>query len=238
MQLIPVMDLLQGQVVRAVRGERGAYQPVRSLLCASSEPVAVARALTRHCASPLLYLADLDALLGGAAQTALLHELLAALPELDLWVDAGFADRAAAARWCAALGPLAARVTPVFASETLRDADALQGLCAGDDAARAGCILSLDRRQGRRMDAAGCWDTPSAWPTRVIVMTLERVGAGAGPDLQTLAAVRRSAPGVALIGAGGIRDEADLAAAAAAGASAWLVASALHDGAIGPQARR
>jgi phosphoribosylformimino-5-aminoimidazole carboxamide ribotide isomerase len=33
-----------------------------------------------------------------------------------------------------------------------------------------------------------------------------------------------------LIGAGGIRDAADLAQAAQAGAWGWLVASALHDG--------
>jgi phosphoribosylformimino-5-aminoimidazole carboxamide ribotide isomerase len=84
------------------------------------------------------------------------------------------------------------------------------------------------------MDAAGCWDTPDAWPQRVIVMTLERVGAGEGPDLQTLADVQRSAPCARLIGAGGIRHVADLRAAEAAGATAWLVASALHDGAIPP----
>ena len=60
-------------------------------------------------------------------------------------------------------------------------------------------------------------------------MTLERVGADAGPDLDTLAEVRRKAPQAMLIGAGGIRHPADLARAADAGADAWLVASALHD---------
>ena len=42
--------------------------------------------------------------------------------------------------------------------------------------------------------------------------------------------VRRRAPeGTTLIGAGGIRHAADLAAGREAGADAWLVASALHD---------
>ncbi len=39
MILIPVIDLMQGQVVRAVRGDRGSYRPIVSGLCAGSDPV-------------------------------------------------------------------------------------------------------------------------------------------------------------------------------------------------------
>ena len=60
-------------------------------------------------------------------------------------------------------------------------------------------------------------------------MTLERVGSGAGPDLETMAQFHRSAPATTLVGAGGVRSDDDLARGRAAGASAWLVASALHD---------
>jgi phosphoribosylformimino-5-aminoimidazole carboxamide ribotide isomerase len=80
------------------------------------------------------------------------------------------------------------------------------------------------------MDRAGCWQAPELWPRDVIVMTLDRVGSAAGPDLLTLAEVRRCAPAARLVGAGGIRNAGDLALARAAGAQAWLVASALHDG--------
>ena len=90
-------------------------------------------------------------------------------------------------------------------------------------------LFDLDRRDGQRLDAAGCWEAPALWPQRVIVMTLERVGSGAGPDLQTLRAVQAKAPQAKLVGAGGLRSPADLALASAAGAAAWLVASALHD---------
>jgi phosphoribosylformimino-5-aminoimidazole carboxamide ribotide isomerase len=40
-----------------------------------------------------------------------------------------------------------------------------------------------------------------------------------------------------LVGAGGIRNPADLARASDAGAHAWLVASALHDGRLPPVPR-
>jgi len=226
MLLIPVIDLMRGQVVRAVRGDRKAYRPIVSQLCAGSDPVDVGRALCSHCASGRLYVADLDALTGGAVQVDAVHALLQTLPTLELWLDAGFADAAAASALRARLGPAGERVVSVFASESLRSLAALRDAFAP---AHAG-VLSLDRRDGRRLDPAGCWDHSELWPGRVIVMTLERVGADAGPDLDTLREVRARAPAAQLVGAGGIRDAGDLARAQAAGAYAWLVASALHDG--------
>lgn len=92
LNLIPVVDLLKGQVVRAVRGDRKAYRPIVSALCASSDPVTVARILCEHCAARQLYVADLDALQGGAVQIAVLADLLRALPGIELWLDAGLAD--------------------------------------------------------------------------------------------------------------------------------------------------
>lgn len=233
MQLVPVIDLMHGQAVRAVRGDRASYRPVQSRLCEGSDPVTVARALCAHCDAQRLYVADLDALTGGEPQVAVLRQLLRSLPAVELWLDAGFADVQAAQQLRERLGADSARVVTIFASESLRSREALERCCADRHAA----VLSLDRRDGRVIDAAGCWESPSLWPERVIVMTLERVGADAGPDLDTLREVQARSPGTKLVGAGGIRHEADLDSAAAAGAHAWLVASALHDGRL-PPARR
>jgi phosphoribosylformimino-5-aminoimidazole carboxamide ribotide isomerase len=230
--VIPVLDLMGGQVVRALRGERQHYQPMRSRLCAGSDPVDLARALCRHSGSDRLYIADLDALLGGAAQVALLRRLLEALPGLRLWLDAGWRDASAARALWAELGDAGEAIDPVYASEALQDSAALAGCFADGDELGRRALLSLDRRGGQRLDPAGCWQRPDLWPQRVIVMTLERVGSGAGPDLTTLTALREGAPDRAYFGAGGVRRAEDLRAAAAAGAAGWLVASALHDGGL------
>src|SRR5690606_34833917 len=150
-----------------------------------------------------------------------------ALPGVALWLDAGLADAVAGEALRAQFGADAERVVLVFGSESLRSREALERCFAEEQG--AGAVLSLDRRDGRRLDAAGCWDAVDLWPQRLIVMTLERVDSGAGPDLDTLQAVRALTPGATVIGAGGIRSPDDLARAAAAGADAWLVASALHD---------
>lgn len=224
---------MHGEVVWARRGDREAYRPIKSSLTEGCEPIAVAKALLARCpvalASPLLYGADLDALRGGAPQAPLLGRLAGALAGVEVWWDAAFAD-ADAARALDAQAGAPPNWRPVFGSESLADETALRAL-AGDPRA----ILSLDRRDDRLVDRAGCWTHPEAWPDTVIVMTLERVGSAAGPDLATLARVRRQAGGQRRVfGAGGLRDAADAAAAAAAGADGWLVASALHAGTLIP----
>lgn len=267
MQVIPVLDLLDGHVVRAQRGDRTTYRPIRSTLTGTSEPLVVARALIAATAARVLYVADLGAILERGPHHAELAALRAALPDIEIWLDAGYADYRSMhatlkqiehadvpARMSTAtatedananvnatinahvdvnakIGPYTgsprATLVPVFGSESLRDPHALR------DAQAAGFspILSLDRRAGRLVGEPSLAHSSDTWPPRVIAMTLDQVGSYEGPDLATIADLRAYArPGTAIVGAGGIRHRADLDAAAAAGASAWLVASALHDG--------
>ncbi|MCI1192550.1 HisA/HisF-related TIM barrel protein [Calidifontimicrobium sp. SYSU G02091] len=233
--IVPVIDVMGGRVVHAVRGERRAYRPIESALVAGDDPVAVARALLRAVGTStgggVLYLADLDAIQGAAAQHEVVAALLEALPGVELWVDAGFADADAVRGFAGRLRRRPTGWRPVYGSETLSRNPG--GAPPWQDDARA--ILSLDHRGGP-LDPAGCWQRPEQWPATLIVMTLERVGSGGGPDLATFAAQRRRAGGRRCFGAGGIRDARDLDAAAAAGADGWLVASALHDGRLRPAA--
>jgi uncharacterized protein related to proFAR isomerase len=235
---IPVMDLLGGQVVRAVRGDRLAYRPIASALCRSSEPLTVAHTLCAHCGTQRLYVADLDALMGGVAQVDVLRTLIEAAPGRELWLDAGFADAGAADALLQRLGDHAGEcVVPVYGSESLRSRAALAEAFSATTPYGTRAALSLDRRGDEKLDPAGCWQAPYLWPPRVIVMTLDRVGSEAGPDLDTVREVRRHLATGMLIGAGGIRDADDLGLAAEAGADAWLVASALHDLRLAPAAR-
>ena len=227
-----MLDLARGQVVRGVRGERSAYRPIVSSLVAGSDPQAIATALlpsapVRRASNVPLYVADLDAIQGAGAQIDTLRRLLELRDDLCLWLDAGLSSLAAGAALRVALGTTGERVRLVYGSESLAAGGASQGLADDPQA-----ILSLDCRLSRPLDPAGLWSRPALWPRTVIVMTLDRVGAAAGPDLQTLARLRALAPDRVWVGAGGVRDRADLDTAATTGASAWLVASALHDGTL------
>ncbi|SEP25187.1 phosphoribosylformimino-5-aminoimidazole carboxamide ribotide isomerase [Methylobacterium sp. ap11] len=218
-EVVPVLDLRGGLVVRARAGDRDAYAPIVTPLSPGPAPADVARGLLAAWPARRLYVADLDAIVDGAPpDLGALRAILAACPGIELWVDAGFSSEAGVTAFLASgLG------RPVLGSESQVD-DALVRRI-GDRA-----VLSLDSRDGAPMGPMVLHEDPSAWPPEVIVMTLARVGSGAGPDLAGLRAFRARAPHVAFYAAGGLRGPEDLPALDEAGAAGVLVASAIHDG--------
>jgi phosphoribosylformimino-5-aminoimidazole carboxamide ribotide isomerase len=227
MQIIPVIDLKQGEVVHARMGERDRYAPIRSPLAAGSAPVDIVAGLLRLHPFHALYAADLDAIAGTGDNGAALAAIRAAFPALSLWLDAGFAQAGACRAWLES-GP----GMLVLGSEAQRDERLLGELLHARGADRV--ILSLDFRGESFVGPPALLERPALWPERVIVMTLARVGSSAGPDLDRLAALQARAPDRRFFAAGGVRGPEDLAALRQLKAAGVLVASALHDGRLGP----
>lgn len=226
LEIIPVIDLRQGQVVHARMGQRANYQPIRSTLCPGSSPIEIGSALLALHPFPILYAADLDAIQGSGNNDAALRQLRQHFPEVMLWVDAGFRAPHQCLEWLRrGIGDL------VLGSESQSDWQGLQSLIRSPEAGRV--ILSLDYSGDRFLGPEEVLDT-ALWPARAIVMTLARVGSAAGPDLRRLQQIRARNPDCKIYAAGGVRDVTDLESLAEAGAAGVLVASALHDGRLGP----
>jgi phosphoribosylformimino-5-aminoimidazole carboxamide ribotide isomerase len=232
MRVIPVIDLKGGVAVHAVRGERERYRPLESRIADGADPVAVARAVRARLGLDELYVADLDAIAGGAGHP----ELVAALARAArVMVDAGAATAAAVARL---LDLGAARV--IVGTESLPGVEAFRRLRA--ELPDAPLVLSLDLRGGRvlspdddlaaRDPADALARLAGAGAREAIVLDLARVGSGSGPDVALIEELRGRVPDVELLAGGGVRDAADLRALADAGAAGALVATALHSGAI------
>ncbi|MBP6096859.1 MAG: histidine biosynthesis protein [Methyloversatilis sp.] len=219
-EIIPVIDLMQGQVVHARRGDRQAYQPLQSSLVEGCDPHDVAQALIRATGARQVYIADLDAIRGQGDHSALIAELAKRHPGVEWWVDGGYADAAPALALHRAAG-----ITPVFGTESMRSYGALRK-CRNS---RIEAVLSLDYRRGIPLGPDWAFDH-GEWPARVIAMELARVGAEEGPALQLIRTLQSIRQDVNVIAAGGVRDRDDLAALDAIGVTAVLVASALHDG--------
>lgn len=231
-RIVPVLDVMNGEVVRAVGGRREMYAPIRSKLTDSTDPRAVADALLKTTGGNELYIADLDALGGHRPRTAWVKELAAT--GCRVLIDGGVKHAADATPF------LDTGAAVVVGTETLAGFDELKSLVGTAGAERV--ILSIDLRNGRLVgdeDALG--EDPLAAAAagvergvrRLIVLELARVGTGIGPGTTDLCRqMRGRLPDVELIGGGGVRSWNDVDRLAAAGANAVLVASALHDGTL------
>jgi len=222
MEVIPVLDLKGGIVVHARMGMRSDYRPIETPLSPSSKPIDVARGLLSIHRFTSFYIADLDAIERRGDNNAALLELKQAFPDLVFWVDNGMADLAGARCWLDSdLGCL------VVGSETQNNGELVRHFRQDQRV-----VLSLDFRGDAFMGPAALLGAADAWPPRIIVMTLARVGSAAGPDMARLAGIKAKAPGKRIYAAGGVRGADDLAALADAGISGALVATCLHDGSL------
>jgi phosphoribosylformimino-5-aminoimidazole carboxamide ribotide isomerase len=221
--VIPALDLMDGNAVHAKAGPRAEYRPVASPFGQAGDPAAVARGLLAATGSSVLYIADLDAITGSGSNFELVRGLGYALPDVTIWVDAGFSGVGDCAFWL----PLGA--TLVIGSEGVKTAgDWLEIKQAFGESV----VLSLDfDAEGPRGPGALFADA-GLWPDRVVAMDLGRVGSSEGPDIDGLTALVAQGEGRAVFAAGGVRNARDLAALQAAGASGALVATSLHSGAL------
>lgn len=218
MQIIPVLDLRGGQVVRAAGGQRGDYRPIVTPLSASAEPNEVACGLRRLYPFNTFYVADLDAIEGGTLDRSSLENV----PEI--WLDAGFRDEHAVQ---AALKQSGCHV--VIGTESQIDTALLQRFHGNPR-----IILSLDFFADGYRGPEAILREPQLWPDRIIVMTLAKVGSAAGPDMERLRSVKDIAGDRKIYAAGGIRDDGDLQMLMELGVAGALIASALHDGSLMP----
>ena len=223
MRVIPVLDLLGGKVVRARMGDRASYRPIESPLSPTSDAVDVVRGLLAVHPFQTLYVADLDAIQRRGDNSSAIRCIRAEYLALSMWIDNGAADfDALDALIRADLG------ASVIGSESQRD-----GALVARHRDSSRVVLSLDFRGDAFQGPEEILSEPKLWPRRVVVMTLARVGGGAGPDLPRVAAIKRIAGDREIYAAGGVRDSADLSALKTAGAAGALIATALHDGRVG-----
>jgi phosphoribosylformimino-5-aminoimidazole carboxamide ribotide isomerase len=237
LRILPVLDVMEGRVVRGIAGRREDYRPIQSVLAEGSDPLSIAEAIRSHFGLTALYLADLDAIRGGAVNLGVLRSLIDA--GFALAVDAGLkqaSDAQAAFR---------AGVQQVVAGlETLDGPDELLRLVREWGASRV--VFSLDLRDGKPLGNRARWkhaesfriasQAVEAGCTELIVLDIARVGTGAGVSTLPLCAeIRRALPQVRIVSGGGVSGLEDLRRLDASIVDGVLIASALHNGSIGPK---
>ena len=233
MRVIPVIDLLGGQVVRGIAGRRDEYRPIVSQIAADARPVTVARALVEQFGFDTVYVADLDAILHARPDVPAWSAI--AGTGLKLWLDAGICDHQTARQVVTQLMKAKIQFELIVGLESLTSLDAL--LPIGELVAP---MVSLDLKAGvpqtqiDRLQRANPIDIArilrQAPIDGLIVLDVADVGMNAGASTIDLCRQISAEYGGKLISGGGVRGFEDLQSLADAGCSGALVASALHDG--------
>ncbi len=231
MHVIPVIDLKQGQVVHAKYGQRALYQPIDSVLSASSEPHSIVEGLLKLYPFQTIYIADIDAITDTGNHIELIETLCKHYPQVIWWVDNGVRNVNARILYAPQ-----ANIRTVFGSELVHT---LQDYRALSDAYESQHVLSLDKLDNAELGAVELHTTGLYWPDDVICMTLNHVGSKTGADiarLQTLMQLNLARKEAAnIFAAGGVTNIKDVLALQQLGVAGALVASALHNGEITAQ---
>ena len=227
MRCIFVLDILNGAVVHALRGERSRYEPVAgfSRIVSTSEPLGILQEVR----PAEVYVADLNLLTGQGDNLAVIREISNRAATMADTAISKFTD----------LDRLPESVLPVLGTETA-------SLHLMKEAAKARkIVVSLDmmKRKVLSRDPELAGQTPLQVLQRlcslelqgVILLELDRVGTSAGLDNRFLEDAAKACRHPLILG-GGVKDEDDLRILEKRGFSGALVATAVHNGNI-PVAR-
>ncbi len=249
--VIPVMDLMIGQVVWAKGGNRDSYRPLESRLTNSSAPLKVAQAIFSQTGCDWLYVADIDSFAGANPSWSVFQSLTDA--GFNLMIDANWLLEQ---RIDEAIDQLTGsqQVKLIISTETIRSIDQFSVFGKLIDAGLTP-IFSLDMKGSEIIasDPQIAGLTPrelvdQAWQAGVrhlIQLDLTTVGQGAsdsGPcdpsaRNERLALIRRITlefPELILISGGGMRHDKDCQQILSAGCQHVLVASAIYDARLTP----
>jgi phosphoribosylformimino-5-aminoimidazole carboxamide ribotide isomerase len=222
MNIIPVIDLLNGVVVHAKQGQRTHYQPISSKLTTSTQANDIVKAFLTLYPFNRLYIADLNAIQKIDQKRPHHFEIIQSIqenfPSIEIWLDAGIRQVADLSTW------EKLNIRHVIGTENIAN---LQDYLHLSESLREKMVLSLDfMPQGYQGPAELL--AAEYWPRDVIAMTLSQVGSNNGVDIETLNSVIQKSKNHHVYAAGGVRNNHELIALSQRKIHGVLVASALH----------
>ncbi len=234
MRVIPVLDLLNGVVVHAKKGERENYGPVESVLTPSKDPLIIGEVFRDLFSFKEVYIADLDAIQSSwALNNFSVFEKLSSL-DLGLMVDCGI-DSLEKAKATLALG--ANKV--VIGTETLPSLKQYEDIVKGIGEEKV--VLSLDLKDGKLLGEVSkeveedplklLKKVSKIGAKEIIILELSKVGTSGGIPEKIVKKVLKATTLPIIIG-GGVKDIEDIKKARDLGAEGVLIATALHTGKI------
>ena len=223
MLIIPVIDLMNGQVVHAKQGLRNQYQPIQSMLSSSTTPKAVLSSFLELYPFKVIYIADLNAIQKKGTNQQVILELALENQQCDFWIDAGL-DSIIRKETDNKLD----NIKLVLGSENKLPENEFNQLLTD----KPELILSLDFVESKLKENNYLLENSNLWPNQIITMMLARIGSDKGIDIDCLNTVIKLTKGKNVYAAGGVRNKKDLVQLKSIDVKGVLLATALHNGNI------
>lgn len=233
MEIIPVIDILRGKVVKAIKGERSKYFPLEdSSLVMSSDPLRMVSAFKQELNLNKFYIADLDSI----EQKGNNFQTLKALKQLriEMMVDIGIRDK----------GDLKKKIINtidylILGTETLLSLDTVKyaiGMKTTDKV-----IVSIDLKEGKILKRYREFISPEAslkilydaGVRNFIILDLAQVGTLEGPSQKLNDLMRYfNRADLSIFLGGGITSIKDIIQLERIGIKGVLIGTAFHKGFI------
>ncbi|MHA2038349.1 MAG: HisA/HisF-related TIM barrel protein [Promethearchaeota archaeon] len=232
-KVIPVIDILNSEVVHAIKGERKQYKPLSSKLFKTPNPLDILNVLTSKFKFKDFYIADLDAIINHKPNFHLLTKILK-IPEINILIDPGIVDIGDILHFSQFdLNKL------IIGLETVRNLDVIRE--AINIIGQEKLILSIDMyKENVISNAKGVKDKnpieiakimEGVGVNKLLLLDLFRVGQKIGGIPLQYLKIQASFGGKIFVG-GGIRDYKDLMQYKELNFAGVLIATALYDGTI------
>lgn len=209
MEIIPVIDLMNGLAVSGKSGNRKKYVPIKSVLCDSSNPLDVIAKYKENGAKKV-YIADLNSIMGTGDNFEIVKNL-----DIFKIVDFGVTDKKD-------LENVKKYVNmTILGTETLNDISILK---------EENIILSLDFKDGKLLNY-NLEEILSEIDkkTPLIILDISSVGTQKGINVELIKDILKKTDNPIYIG-GGIKSEDDLKISKELGISGVLIGTTIHNG--------
>ncbi len=225
MRIIPVIDLYNGSVVHAKKGQRSHYLPINSRLCTSSNPIEIINCFLKLYDFKCIYIADLNALQNQGNNTKAIMQICDYFPSLEIWLDTGID---LVEHYLNIPKPTLLRI--ILSTESLDSIDIYHSIINNHPDHKF--IFSIDYIHGDILGANELLQENIQLTTDVLFINLDQVGTNGGVDIpkqinfQSLTKLHNVYYG------GGIKCYENLNELKKLGFSGALISSALHDNSI------
>jgi len=231
--IIPVIDILNSEVVHAKKGERDKYRPLNSKIFNSTNPIKIIKTLKYKFKFNEIYIADLDSIIYKTPNFQLFDKILK-IPDLNIMIDPGivnFHDVSIFSKY--RFNKLIIGLETINNFKTIRKSISLFG--------QNKFILSIDMYKGKIISKLE--DLKNEDPIRIInkisnlgieniiLLDLFRVGQKVGGIPTLFSEILSIFKGNVFVG-GGIKNQEDILYYREKKFSGVLVATALYDGTI------